>query len=263
MEITAETGNYYVWLIPFKVSTEGKLQLSFRYRVKASGKGRFGPGVSFCFPAIPFDSHAQVFDWKNSTDGGWERLTYNLAAVAKGRIIGKAWNVNDDDLLGYIKGMVLVMSGVSAGETVTVYLDDLSVKGEGSEITAAFDQQAEARWKPVKEQHLKKINDMAREIDEDRVFLSACTNLPPTGVYLDTVAKTNLAKFQSMLESARKRGYIQKKEVTACAEARGRVNDLLTGIAGLPALETQRRNVPEGKLEKLLRYFRQKYYRFQ
>jgi hypothetical protein len=36
LEITAETGNYYAWLIPFKVSTEGKLQISFLHCYSSS-----------------------------------------------------------------------------------------------------------------------------------------------------------------------------------------------------------------------------------
>ena len=88
-----------------------------------TGKGAFGPGVSFGYPAISSADVSDVFDWINSTDGGWTWLTIDLAARAK--VIMQAWEVKPGQVAASVNGLVIYFNGMAPGERMTLVRESL------------------------------------------------------------------------------------------------------------------------------------------
>ena len=235
-EVTCESGNYFTWLIPFNVSAEGRLKMSYRYQVASTGKGKFGPGVLLHYPAIGSADGADFFDWKNSTGGGWTWLTTDLTAFAKARITshnGGGYEIQPEQVLADVKGMVICFSGTASGERITLYIDDFTVEGETQELTEDFNRRAIEHWLPVKEKHLAAIQKMRDAISYDSRFLSACANPSPVAAFLQQATRTHLADWSVIAEAAAKRGYVLNKEVAAAGRHEERLNSLMSNIAML------------------------------
>lgn len=244
-EVSVESGNYFRWIIPFKTTAEGRLNLSCRYQVATTAKGTFGPGVSLGYPAISSANGVDFFTWVNSTDGGWTWLMIDLAAFAKSRITraGHAFSaleIQPSRVAGSVDGLVICFNGMTSGERMTLYLDDLAVEGETQELTEDFNRRAIDLWRPVREKHLAAIQKMQGTISNDCRFLSAYTNLSSAAELFQQVARTNLADWGVIAQSAAKRGYLLEKEVVTAGRHDERINDLMANVAMLDGYDFQK-----------------------
>ena len=235
-EVTCESGTYFTWLIPFNVSAEGRLKMSYRYQVASTGKGRFGPGVLLHYPAIGSADGPDFFAWVNSTGGGWTRLDIDLTAFAKARVTahnGGGWEIRPEQVLADVKGMVICLSGTAPGERITLYIDDLRVEGETQELTEAFARRAVEQWLPVKEKQVAAIQRMRDAISYDTRFLTACASPSQAAARLQQEARTHLAEWSAVAQAAAGRGYLLNKEREAAAQHEERINTLMANSAML------------------------------
>ena len=233
-EITVESGNYFTWLIPFNVSAEGRLKMSYRYQVAITGKGKFGPGVSPHYPAIGSADKVDFFDWVNSTGGGWTWLTTDLTAFAKARITnGGGYEIQPEQVLADVKGLVICFSGTAPGERMTLYIDDLLVEGETQEMTEDFNRRAVEQWLPAKEKHLAAIKKMDDAISYDSRFLAAYANPSQAAALFQQAARTHLADWSGIAQAAVKRGYVLNKEIAEAGQHEARINSLMSNISML------------------------------
>ena len=229
-EVTAGSGNYYTWLIPFTAPAEGKLRLSCRYQFSTTGKGRFGPGALLRYPAIASASGADFFDWKNSTDGGWTWLGIDLEAFARNRVASRGWEIPPERVAATVDGMVLCLNSMAPGERATLYIDDLVVEGGA---TGPSDLQAVELWRPVRERHQAELQRMRREIDGDTRFLAARPASSSSAKLFQQVARAKLAEWSALERAATGRGYLQAKEVAEASRIEVRVNALMANVAEL------------------------------
>jgi hypothetical protein len=207
--------------------------------VATTGKGSFGPGVSLCYPALGSANGPDFFDWVNSTDGGWTWKTIDLTAFAKGRIM-RAWEIKPDQVAASVDGIVICFRGMASGERMTLYLDDLMVAGETQELTEDFNRRAVDLWRPVRENHLGIIQKMQATISNDCRFLSAYTNLSSAAALFQQVARTNLADWGAIAQSAAIRGYLLAKEVADAGQHDERINDLMANVVMLDGYDFQK-----------------------
>ena len=232
-EVTAESGNYYTWLIPFEAPAEGRLRLSCRYRFSTTGKGKFGPGVQLRYPAIASACGPDFFDWKNSTDGGWTWLDIDLEAFARNRVANRGWEIRPEQVVATVEGMVLCLNSMAPGERATLYIDDLVVEGGAGELSAELEREAIERWRPVKERHAAALQRMRREIDADSRFLAARSDLSPAAKLLQQTTQARLAEWSAMEQAASKRGYLTSKEAEDARRLEERINNLMANVAML------------------------------
>ncbi|MEI8247028.1 MAG: hypothetical protein WCI51_14440 [Lentisphaerota bacterium] len=232
-EITVESGNYFTWLIPFNVSAEGRLKMSYRYQVATTGKGKFGPGVSFHYPCIGSVDKVDFFDWVNSTGGGWTWLDIDLTSFAKNRIIrrdGGGWKIQPTQVMADVKGMVICFDNMSPGERITLYIDDFMVEGETQEMTEDFNRLAVEQWLPVKEKHSAIIKKMQDAISYDYWFLETCANTSQSAALLQQTARTHLTAWAAITQTATKRGYVLNKEIAEADQHEAKVNSLMANV---------------------------------
>lgn len=232
-EVTSEGGIYFTTLIPFTVPTEGPLNLSCRYQVASTGKGKFGPGTLLIYPAISTADGVDFFDWKNSTDGGWTWLTTDLTAFAKHRITSSGWAIQPDQVLATVKGLVICFTGMTPGERMTLYIDDLMVDGAGENVTGEFNSRAAEQWHPVKEKHLQTIQTMQKSIQNDGQAMAGYTNRSSAAMFLHQRVRANLTERVAITQTAAKRQYLLAKEVADIYRHEDRCNRLLSNMAML------------------------------
>ena len=244
-EVTVESGTYFTWVIPFNVSTEGRLKMSYRYQVASTGKGKYGPEVSLHYPAIPSADGTDAFDWVNSTDGGWTLLDADLTAFAKARITshnGGGYEIQPEQVLAEVKGMVICFSGTAPGERITLYLDDLVVEGDPQEVTEDFNRRAAELWGPVNAKHRVAIQKMRDSIQEDTRFLAA--HAPPShaATLFQESARARLEACSAIVTAATGRGYLLNKEVAVASQHDEAIRSLMANLSMLVGYDFSRSN---------------------
>lgn len=232
-QVTIESGTYFTWVIPFKVSAEDRLKLSCRYQMDSTGKGTFGPGVVLRYPAIASADGADFFDWASSTGGGWTELSVDLKAFAKNRITNRGWEIQPSQVGAEVEGMVICFRGTVPGERITLYIDELVVEGETRELPEEFSRRTMEQWLPVKAKHLAAIEKMQEAIRYDTQFLAACANPSQAAALLQQAARTRLTAWSAIAQAAAKRGYLLNEEVAAAGDHQETIHNLMANVSML------------------------------